>query len=326
MSPQEVAAKYETVINWENIGGSQGLTSAQVSVFCGHAAHVQPLHEAHGMAAGQGRACSFLLSHQQLAAAAQTHCLLCCPPCKTHLQVAERIKRDGLNRLTPPKETPEIIKFLKQFTNPLMALLVVAGALTYMAYGIQSPRDSNNLILASALIIVVTLTCVMSYWQERSAGNVMGEWALMDCTQAQDRQQQPSRTCHTYKQHDGRATACYPADIGSWCGFCVGALSPCWAPGGGQRRGQGNDHCSAPASLADQLPPRAPPLQVHTPANVSAACSHGSKCMLAGSGLLAVVCPLHAGAAKQPNAGSPVMSPVVCAASSLAWGASHRTC
>lgn len=40
-----------------------------------------------------------------------------------------------------------------------MALLVIAGVLTYMAYGIQSPRDQNNLILASALIIVVTLTC-----------------------------------------------------------------------------------------------------------------------------------------------------------------------
>lgn len=64
---------------------------------------------------------------------------------------------------------------LLQFTNPLMALLLVAGALTFMAYGIQSPRDRNNAILAAALIIVVTLTCIMSYWQERSASNVMGE-------------------------------------------------------------------------------------------------------------------------------------------------------
>jgi len=48
--------------------------------------------------------------------------------------------------------------FAMQFTNPLMALLVVAAGLTYMAYGLQSPRDRNNLILATALIIVVTLT------------------------------------------------------------------------------------------------------------------------------------------------------------------------
>ena len=100
-----------------------------------------------------------------------------------------RLKANGPNRLTPPKETLEIIKFLKQFANPLMALLVVAGALTYMAYALQQPRDKNNLILASALIIVVTLTCLMSYWQERSAGNVMGEWALhtSSCSQGVNR-------------------------------------------------------------------------------------------------------------------------------------------
>jgi hypothetical protein len=42
----------------------------------------------------------------------------------------------------------------------------------------QSPRDTNNVILAAALVIVVTLTCVMSYVQERSASNVMGAWAV----------------------------------------------------------------------------------------------------------------------------------------------------
>lgn len=67
------------------------------------------------------------------------------------------------------------MKFLLQFTNPLMALLLVAGALTFMAYALQSPRDKNNAILAAALIIVVSLTCLMSYLQERSASNVMGE-------------------------------------------------------------------------------------------------------------------------------------------------------
>lgn len=55
-----------------------------------------------------------------------------------------------------------------------MALLVVAGALTFMAYALQTPRDRNNAILASALIIVVTITCTMTYLQERSASNIMG--------------------------------------------------------------------------------------------------------------------------------------------------------
>lgn len=90
------------------------------------------------------------------------------------MQVKLAQEKYGLNRLTPPKEQPEIVKFLLQFTNPLMALLLIAGALTFMAYALQTPRDRNNAILAAALIIVVTLTCIMSYFQERSASNVMG--------------------------------------------------------------------------------------------------------------------------------------------------------
>ncbi|KAF6263646.1 hypothetical protein COO60DRAFT_1698701 [Scenedesmus sp. NREL 46B-D3] len=111
----------------------------------------------------------------------------------TTQQVKELQAKHGLNQLTPPKSTPEIIKFLLQFTNPLMALLLVAGALTFMAYGIQSPRDKNNAILAAALIIVVTLTCIMSYMQERSASNLMDSLKKMmpnKCTVVRDGQEQ----------------------------------------------------------------------------------------------------------------------------------------
>lgn len=38
-------------------------------------------------------------------------------------------------QLTPPKDIPEILKFLKQVANPLMLLLLVAGGLTYMVRG-----------------------------------------------------------------------------------------------------------------------------------------------------------------------------------------------
>lgn len=107
----------------------------------------------------------------------------------TSEQVKELREKHGANQLTPPKEKSEIVKFLLQFTNPLMALLLVAGALTFMAYAIQTPRDRNNAILAAALIIVVTATCVMSYLQERSANNVMASLKRMmpnKCTVTRD--------------------------------------------------------------------------------------------------------------------------------------------
>lgn len=52
-------------------------------------------------------------------------------------QVAQAKARFGPNALTPPAEKPEWLKFLLQFTNPLMVLLIIAGGLLFMAYGIQ---------------------------------------------------------------------------------------------------------------------------------------------------------------------------------------------
>jgi sodium/potassium-transporting ATPase subunit alpha len=111
----------------------------------------------------------------------------------TAAQVAQLRVKHGSNRLTPPAETPEWLKLLRQFLNPLMLLLVVAGALTYMAYALQPVKDKNNLILASALIIVVTATCVMSYFQERSASSLMASLSKMmpsKCTVIRDGMEQ----------------------------------------------------------------------------------------------------------------------------------------
>ena len=82
--------------------------------------------------------------------------------------------RWGRNAMTPPKQTPELLKLLLQFTNPLLLMLMLACSLTFLVYGIQSPRDVENLILASVMAFVIFVLAFTSYWQERSAGNVMG--------------------------------------------------------------------------------------------------------------------------------------------------------
>lgn len=87
--------------------------------------------------------------------------------------VAEaRLREDGPNMLSPPKDVPEIIKFLKHFANPLIVLLIIAGLLCFLAYAVASDRDWHNLVLGAALLVVVFITCVMSYFQERAAGKV----------------------------------------------------------------------------------------------------------------------------------------------------------
>lgn len=68
---------------------------------------------------------------------------------------------------------------MRQFTNLLIVLLLISSALGFLAYGLtagdsEEGEDAvNNLILACALLVIVTLTCAMSYWQERQAGNVL---------------------------------------------------------------------------------------------------------------------------------------------------------
>jgi magnesium-transporting ATPase (P-type) len=89
-------------------------------------------------------------------------------------QVLSLRAKYGRNALTPPKTTPEALKVLRQFANPLLLMLLLACALTFLVYGIQSPRERDNLILASVMAVVVVVLALTSYWQERSAGNVMG--------------------------------------------------------------------------------------------------------------------------------------------------------
>jgi len=47
-------------------------------------------------------------------------------------EVAAKQRDLGLNELTPPKQTPEIVKFLLHFLNPLMLCLLLAGGLTFL--------------------------------------------------------------------------------------------------------------------------------------------------------------------------------------------------
>jgi magnesium-transporting ATPase (P-type) len=82
----------------------------------------------------------------------------------------------GRNAMTPPHRTPEWVKVLQQFANPLLLMLSLACALTFMVYGVQQPRNPDNVILATVMGAVVVVLALTSYWQERSAGNVMGEF------------------------------------------------------------------------------------------------------------------------------------------------------
>ena len=86
---------------------------------------------------------------------------------------AERILRqDGRNVLTPPRKDSILVQILKQFTDPFLVLLILAGVLSTIAYVIDS-SDVINLYVTLALFGVVLFTGLLSFFQQRQSSKVM---------------------------------------------------------------------------------------------------------------------------------------------------------
>ena len=87
-------------------------------------------------------------------------------------EAAERLARDGLNALTPPKETPEIIKYLSHYLDPFMILLTLCGVLSCIAYAADTSQQIN-LWIGVVLFGVVVLSSTFAYVQSGKASAVM---------------------------------------------------------------------------------------------------------------------------------------------------------
>jgi sodium/potassium-transporting ATPase subunit alpha len=103
-------------------------------------------------------------------------------------KVAEVFERDGPNALSPPRTTPEWIKFCQQLFGGFALLLWTGAILCFIAYGIteatydDAPKD--NLWLGIALTIVVVMTGCFSYFQEAKSSRIMDSFKNMVPQQA----------------------------------------------------------------------------------------------------------------------------------------------
>jgi len=93
---------------------------------------------------------------------------------------ARNLARDGPNALTPPKQTPEWLKFCQQLFGGFSMLLWVGATLCFIAYGINSARHTGSggpakdeLYLGIVLSVVVILTGCFSYFQESKSSKIM---------------------------------------------------------------------------------------------------------------------------------------------------------
>ena len=110
---------------------------------------------------------------------------------KTNLQTGlsseeagARLLANGPNALTPPQRTPEWCKFLRTMFSGFASLLWVAGILCLIAYGMEAASADyevppDNLYIAGALLVVVFLTGIFTYYQQRKSGKIMESFAKM---------------------------------------------------------------------------------------------------------------------------------------------------
>ncbi|KAH6930492.1 hypothetical protein HPB50_014086 [Hyalomma asiaticum] len=101
----------------------------------------------------------------------------------TTQQAREVFERDGPNSLTPPKKTPEWVKFCKNLFGGFSLLLWIGAVLCFIAYSIQAgtfeePPD-DNLYLGAVLAIVVIVTGCFSYYQEARSSKIMESFKNM---------------------------------------------------------------------------------------------------------------------------------------------------
>ncbi|VDP69100.1 unnamed protein product [Echinostoma caproni] len=98
-------------------------------------------------------------------------------------QAKTRLERDGPNALTPPKTTPEWVKFCKQLFGGFSLLLWFGAVLCFIAFSIESstyeepPKD--NLYLGIVLTAVVLITGCFSYYQESKSSRIMESFKKM---------------------------------------------------------------------------------------------------------------------------------------------------
>uniref|UniRef100_A0A8D0QJR1 Sodium/potassium-transporting ATPase subunit alpha n=1 Tax=Sus scrofa TaxID=9823 RepID=A0A8D0QJR1_PIG len=100
-----------------------------------------------------------------------------------HTEAQRILARDGPNTLTPPRSTPEWVKFCKQLFGGFSLLLWTGAILCFVAYGIQmyfhKDPTKDNLYLGIVLAVVVIITGCFSYYQEAKSSKIMESFRNM---------------------------------------------------------------------------------------------------------------------------------------------------
>ena len=80
-----------------------------------------------------------------------------------------RLKENGLNKLEEGKKTPIIIKFLKELTNPMTIILIVAAIIS----GITAAYANESFTDVFIIFTVVIINGILGVYQENKSEKVI---------------------------------------------------------------------------------------------------------------------------------------------------------
>ncbi len=93
------------------------------------------------------------------------------------VEAERRLTQYGTNELHVRKDTPEIIKFFRQFRNFFALLLIGGSALAFLADYLQP--GEGNFYIGVALLVVVFLNALFSYVQQHESDRIMESFRNM---------------------------------------------------------------------------------------------------------------------------------------------------
>lgn len=89
----------------------------------------------------------------------------------TSAQAAERLQANGKNALAEARKKPAILKFLSQFTDPMIIVLLAAAVISAVLAGVNG--DPIELIDSGVILLIVIINAIIGFVQENKAENAL---------------------------------------------------------------------------------------------------------------------------------------------------------
>ncbi|KAL1925494.1 uncharacterized protein VTP21DRAFT_377 [Calcarisporiella thermophila] len=89
------------------------------------------------------------------------------------------LKENGPNQLTPPKKKHAIVKYLECLSTLFNLLLIVAGVIEYILYGIDPVGNFPNTYLGAILIVVAFLNAFIEFYQMQKSAAILESFLNM---------------------------------------------------------------------------------------------------------------------------------------------------